>query len=129
ATFRQVGIAVATAALGTIFTAAVRRSLDHGLAGVPALAGHSATVATAVQQGDVRGLIASVPADVRDRVALAAHTAFASGLNDLLLVTAGVALVGGLASMALIRSRDFVHAQAASAAQSPELSRPVEASA
>ena len=129
ATFRQVGIAVATAALGTIFTAAVRRSLDHGLAGVPALAGHSATVATAVQQGDVRGLIASVPADVRDRVALATHTAFASGLNDLLLVTAGVALVGGLASMALIRSRDFVHAQAASAAQSPELSRPVEASA
>jgi predicted MFS family arabinose efflux permease len=90
ATFRQVGIAVATAALGTIFTAAVRPSLHHGLA---------------------------------------AHAAFAAGRNDLLLVAAGVALVGGLASMALIRSRDFVHAQAASAGQSPELSRPVEASA
>jgi hypothetical protein len=83
-------VAFVTAALGTIFTAAVRRSLHRGLA---------------------------------------AHAAFAAGLNDLLLVTAGAALVGGLASMALIRSRDFVQPQAASAAQSSELSRPVEASA
>src|SRR6202020_792802 len=79
ATFRQVGIAVATAALGTIFTSAVRRSLHHGLAAVPALAGHSATVATAVTQGTVRGVIASLPADVRGRVAVAAHAAFAAG--------------------------------------------------
>jgi len=129
ATFRQVAIAVATAALGTIFTSAVRRSLHHGLAAVPSLAGHGATAATAIQQGNVRGLIASVPADVRGRVAVAAHAAFAAGLNDLLLVTGAVALVGGLASMALIRSRDFAHAQAASAAQSPDVSRPVEVSA
>ena len=126
ATFRQVGIAVATAALGTIFTSAVRRSLHHGLAAVPALAGHTATVATAVTQGNVRGVIASLPADVRGRVAVAAHAAFAAGLNDLLLVSGGVALVGGVASMVLIRSRDFVHARAAS---SPQVRQPAEASA
>lgn len=125
ATFRQVGIAVATAALGTLFTSAVRRSLHHGLASVPALAGHGATIAKAVQQGNIHGLIASVPPDTRGRVATAAHAAFASGLNDLLLVTAGVAVIGGLLSFGLIRSRDFLHAREASS----QVSRPAEAAA
>jgi hypothetical protein len=49
----------------------------------------------------------------------------ASVVNDLLLVTGALALVGGLASMALIRSRDFAHARAAAA----QVSRPAEASA
>jgi len=128
ATFRQVGIAVATAALGTIFTSAVQRSLHHGLAAVPALAGRTGAVASAVQQGDLRGLIASVPPDMRGRVGVAVHSAFAAGVNDLLLVTGAVAVVGGLASLALIRSRDFVHAHAPAQADA-QLSRPIEVSA
>ena len=112
-TFRQVGIAVATAGLGTIFTSAVRRSLHHGLAGVPALTGHTAAVAANIQQGSLGSVLALVPANQRGRVALAVHSAFAAGLNDLLLVSGAVALVGGVASIALIRSRDFVHARAA----------------
>jgi EmrB/QacA subfamily drug resistance transporter len=113
-TFRQVGIAVATAALGTIFTSALQRSLRHGLATVPAVAGRASTIAGQIQQGNFRAMIASVPPGQRARVEAAAHAAFASGLNDLLLVTAAVALVGGVASLALIRSRDFAPARAAS---------------
>jgi EmrB/QacA subfamily drug resistance transporter len=123
-TFRQVGIAVATAALGTIFTAALERSLRGGLAGVPALARHSSTIAAQVQQGNLRAVFESVPAAARGRVEVAVHSAFAVGLNDLLLVSAGVALVGAVASIALIRSRDFVQASAPSG-----VSRPAEASA
>jgi hypothetical protein len=123
-TFRQVGIAVATAGLGTIFTAAVRRSLDHGLAGVPALTGHTAAVAANIQPGSLGSVLGLVPPSQRGRVALAVHSAFAAGLNDLLLVTAAVALAGGVASLALIHSRDFVHARTA-----PRAGQPVEASA
>jgi len=108
-TFRQVGIAVATAALGTIFTSALRRSLHHGLAGVPALAGHASQVAAQAQQGNFRAVLASVAPGQRGRVEAAAHAAFAAGLNDLVLVTGALALVGGVASALLIRSRDFVH--------------------
>jgi EmrB/QacA subfamily drug resistance transporter len=124
ATFRQVGIAVATAALGTIFTSALQRSLRHGLAAVPALAGRASEITAQVQQGNFRAVLASVPPGQRVRVEAAAHAAFASGLNDLLLVTAAVALIGGLASVALIRSRDFAHTRAAAG-----VSRPAEASA
>ena len=124
ATFRQVGIAVATAALGTIFTSALRRSLRHSLAAVPALAGRASEITTQVQQGNFRAVLASVPPGQRGWLEAAAHAAFASGLNDLLLVTAAVALVGGLASVVLIRSRDFAPARAAAG-----VSRPAEASA
>jgi EmrB/QacA subfamily drug resistance transporter len=66
-TFRQVGIATAVAALGSIFA--------HDLAGTTA-----ATLST--------------------------H--YASALNGLLLIAAIVALVAGVVSMPLIRTRDFV---------------------
>jgi hypothetical protein len=69
-------------------------------------------------------VLARVPASERGRVGLAVHSAFAAGLNDLLLVSAAVALVGGVASIASIRSRDFVHVRTAARA-----SQPVEASA
>jgi EmrB/QacA subfamily drug resistance transporter len=124
-TFRQVGIAVATAGLGTIFVSALRRSLSHSLAAVPALAGHASAIAAQVQQGNFGVVLASVPPGQRGRLEDAAHSAFAAGLNDLLLVSAAVALVGGVASIALIRSRDFVHARASA----PQVRQTAEVSA
>ena len=41
-------------------------------------------------------------------MAVAIKAAFAAGLNDLLYVTAGVALVGAACALLLIRSKDFV---------------------
>jgi len=41
-------------------------------------------------------------------VAEAIKAAFAAGLNDLLYVTAALALVGAVCALLLIRSKDFV---------------------
>jgi hypothetical protein len=114
-TFRQMGIAVATAGLGTIFTSALHRHLSDALAGTP-LAGHAAQIAAQVQHGGFASTLRSVSPGQRGRLVSAAHAAFAAGLNDLLLVTAGVALVGGIAALTLIRSRDFAHRRAAAPA-------------
>jgi EmrB/QacA subfamily drug resistance transporter len=97
-TFRQVGIATGTAALGALF--------QHILA------------------SDATGPLARVPAEVlaQGRTPLpgpAAHhaylTLFTDGLNDILLVAAIVAFVGAVLSFALIRGRDFVASEGAGA--------------
>jgi hypothetical protein len=41
-------------------------------------------------------------------VALALRSSFAASLNELLYVTAGVALAGAVCALALIRQKDFV---------------------
>lgn len=106
-TFRQVGIAVATAALGTIFTSALRHHLGLALAGAPGLSGHAGQLAAAVQQGHLHAVLTSVAPGERGRLLAAARSAFAAGLNDLLIVTGAVAMAGALASLGLIRTRDF----------------------
>jgi hypothetical protein len=52
--------------------------------------------------------LATLPAGERGATALALRASFAAGLNDLLYVTAGVALFGGVCSLLLIRRKDFV---------------------
>ena len=106
-TFRQIGIAAGIAALGSIFATALERNLAHTLAG-PALRTSTvsaAHVATMVRQGQVGPLLASLPAATRGQVAAALRSAFAAGLNDLLLVTGALAVAGALCALLLIRSR------------------------
>jgi hypothetical protein len=111
-TFRQVGIATGIAALGSIFAAALERNLAHALAGPPlrastaqASTASAPRVAIMVRQGQVGQLLASLPAATRVRVAAALRSAFAAGLNDLLLVTGALAFAGALCALLLIRSR------------------------
>ena len=103
ATFRQIGIAAGIAALGSIFTSAVQ----HNLAASP-VGSSAARIVTMVRQGQVGQLIGSLPPARRGEVAAAIRAAFAAGLNDLLYVTAGLALVGALCALLLIRGKDFV---------------------
>jgi EmrB/QacA subfamily drug resistance transporter len=106
-TFRQVGIAAGIAALGSIFATALERNLAHALA-VPSLRASTASeprVAAMVRQGQVGQLLASLPAATRGQVAAALRSAFAAGLNDLLLVTGALAVGGALCALLLIRSR------------------------
>lgn len=122
ATFRQIGIATGIAALGSIFVSSMQSHLASTLP--PSLAGSAAKIAGAVRQGSVGHVLASVPAAERGATALALRSSFASGLNDLLYITAALALVGGVCALLLIRSRDFVQRegaepQAANAAESP----------
>src|SRR6202012_25029 len=65
-TFRQVGIATGIAALGSIFTSAIQRHLTGALP--PSLAGSTGRMVTAVRQGSVGQLLASVPAADRGAV-------------------------------------------------------------
>src|SRR5579872_4684916 len=103
-TFRQIGIAAGIAALGSIFNSA----LLHNLASAPAVASAAPHVAAMVRQGQVGRLLAGLPAARRGAVAAAIRSAFAAGLNDLLYVTAGIALIGAVCALLLIRSKDFV---------------------
>jgi EmrB/QacA subfamily drug resistance transporter len=104
-TFRQVGIATGIAALGSIFTSAIGDHLSGALP--PSLAGQAGSMTIAVRQGSVGRLIASVPAADRAAVGLALRSSFAAALNDLLYVTAGVAIVGAVCAVTLIRAKDF----------------------
>jgi len=103
-TFRQIGIAAGIAALGSIFNSA----LQHNLSSAQAVAGSAPRIATMVRQGQVGQLLASLPPERRGVVAEAIKSGFTAGLNDLLLVTAALAIAGAVCAVALIRSRDFV---------------------
>jgi predicted MFS family arabinose efflux permease len=107
-TFRQIGIATSIAVFGSIFTSSIRSHLNHSLAAIPAFAGHGAQIVGAIQQGNVGKVISSVPASTRVQLVGAVRLAFASALNDLLVVSGIIALVGALCSVLLIRSKDFV---------------------
>jgi len=120
-TFRQIGIAAGIAGLGSIFSSA----LQHNLTSTAAVASSAPRIVAMVRQGQVSQLLASLPPARRAEVAGAIKAAFAAGLNDLLYVTAGIALVGGVCALLLIRSKDFVSraeppaASAADAAADP----------
>jgi len=103
-TFRQIGIAAGIAALGSIFTSA----MQHNLAASPAGGASAAHIVAMVRQGQVGQLLASLPPARRGEVAVTVKGAFAAGLNDLLYVTAGLALLGAVCAVLLIRSKDFV---------------------
>ncbi len=104
-TFRQVGIATGIAALGSIFTSAIGSHLTGALP--PSLAGQAGSMVNAIRQGSVGQVIATVPGADRAAVGLALRSSFAAALNELLYVTAVVAIVGAVCATALIRSKDF----------------------
>jgi hypothetical protein len=106
-TFRQVGIATGIAALGAIFESTLSSKLAPALAGTPA-AGRAASIAHAVAAGGAGQVLNGVPAAQRTHVAAAIHSAFASAMNDILLIAAIIALTGSALSFALVRQKDFV---------------------
>jgi len=83
-TCRQVGLAIGIATLGAVFQHALTTRLGGGFGGGRALAAPHGAVSHAF------------------------HAAFASALHDILLIATGIALVGALAGLALVRQRDFV---------------------
>jgi EmrB/QacA subfamily drug resistance transporter len=107
-TFRQIGIATSIAALGTIFASALAAHARSALAPTTTLAARSARIALAIRRGQARHVIAATAEHLRRTLAGAIHAAFASALNEILVVAAIVAFVGAFASLFLVRSRDFV---------------------
>ncbi|WP_433236826.1 MFS transporter [Streptosporangium sp. CA-135522] len=111
-TFRQVGIAVGIALYGSIFTASLHDALRERLASIPALRGHTDQIADAIRMGVPGQAIAAAPPEFRGQVDSAVHAGFATALNDLLVASGILALVGGVLAFVLIRSKDFVAPQA-----------------
>ncbi len=94
-TFRQVGIAVAIAAYGALFLSTAESEIVER---VPGADGHG--LAEAVSSGNL-------PANTPEPVADAAREGFLAGFNQITLIGAAIAILGGIASLALIRSRDI----------------------
>jgi hypothetical protein len=105
-TFRQVGVATGIAALGALFESSISGKLAPRLAGTPA-AGHASQIAHAVAAGGTQQVLHSVPPAARPQASAAIHVAFASAMNEILLVGGVVALTGALLAMVLVRGRDF----------------------
>jgi hypothetical protein len=87
ATFRQLGYAFGIALLGEVFSGGLTRVAGSGLA--PALSGGEASAVLARRPG----------------LSLPVHEAFAAGLDQTLLVAAGLGIIGALAVLALVRTR------------------------
>ncbi|MEA2331410.1 MAG: hypothetical protein QOH58_1548 [Thermoleophilaceae bacterium] len=115
-TFRQVGIATGIAGLGALFQGRVSAKLGDALAGMQLPPGAEDRLGEAVASGGVGAAARAAPPDARAAVAEAARRAFVDGLDEILVVAALVAIVGGILAFALVRSRDFVGARAAAPA-------------
>ena len=106
-TFRQAGIATGVAALGAIFQHRVAADLTERLPQAPS--GFS----DAVSSGAADSALASLPEELRAQASAAAEHAFITGLNEILLIGAGIAIVGGIASWLLVRNSDLLSPTAA----------------
>jgi predicted MFS family arabinose efflux permease len=93
-TFRQVGIATGTAALGALF---LGRAQDHIAAALPGST-HAAArgLAEAVSSGGLKGVPGHVVAAARD--------GFLTGFNEILVIGGVVAIAGGLLTLLLVQA-------------------------
>ncbi len=114
-TFRQVGIATGIAVLGSIFESAISSKLAPQLVGTAA-AGRASSIAHAVAGGASQSVISGIPAHERMTAANAIHAAFVGAMNELVIVSGIVALIGSVCAFALVRSSDFVAYHGAEAA-------------
>jgi EmrB/QacA subfamily drug resistance transporter len=101
-TCRLGGVAVGIAALGAVFQDKVTSTLTATLPGA------SSDLGRAVASSGLRAVAGQGGgAAERLRAVAAARHAFVAGLNEILLVGAGIVLVGACAAFLLIRARDF----------------------
>lgn len=106
-TFRQIGIATGIALLGTLFSSKVKAYVTDHIGAVPQVSGLGPRISTAVESGTVTQTLDSLPAEVRAPLRRLTAAAFTSGLNELFLVGAIIALVASVVSFATIRTKDF----------------------
>jgi hypothetical protein len=101
-TCRMGGVAVGIAALGAVFQDKVTSTLEASLPGA------SSGLGRAVASSGTRAVAGhgGSPAERLQATAAARH-AFIAGLNEILLVGAGIVFVGACAAFLLIRARDF----------------------
>ncbi|HET9074359.1 MAG TPA: MFS transporter [Solirubrobacteraceae bacterium] len=105
-TFRQVGIATGVAGLGSILASVVTSQVSSRLAHTP-LAAHGHQLAVAVAGGSLPQAAAAVPTKLQGVLFGAARAGYVDALNSVLLIGAIVAGVAVVATLVLIRQKDF----------------------
>jgi len=120
-TFRQLGVSTGVAVLGSTFAVIISDRLHDGLAGIPGVGNRSDQLAALVRGGELDRAATLVPEAQRQTVRRLAVDGYVDGLNTLLTISAGLALVGGLLALVLIRAADF------QAAQQPKAPAPADA--
>jgi EmrB/QacA subfamily drug resistance transporter len=97
-TFRQVGIATGVAALGALLLARAASEIQTLLPGTPD------AIADDLAEGVSSG---ALPADVPGAVLAAARHGFLEGLNEVVLIGAGLSMLGALLCLWLVRASDI----------------------
>ena len=106
-TFRQVGISVGIALLGTIFASRLGAFVTANTAGT-ALHPQAGAIATAVRNDHINTLFRTLPHNQDGVLAHVLRASYASALNDIILVGAIMTFVAAAACLVLIRKKDFV---------------------
>ena len=106
-TFRQVGISVGIALLGTIFASRLGAFVTANTAGT-ALHPQAGAIATAVRNDHINTLFRTLPHSQDGVLAHVLRASYASALNDIILVGAIMTFVAAAACLVLIRKKDFV---------------------
>jgi hypothetical protein len=79
----------------------------HHTAAAGLLGATSTGVGKAIAAGNLRAATGHVPARIAGSIVQAGSNAFLTGLHDVLLVAAAIALTGAVTAFLLIRSRDL----------------------
>ncbi|MHB1808049.1 MAG: MFS transporter [Solirubrobacteraceae bacterium] len=111
-TFRQVGIATGIAGLGAVFEHEVVKTTTSklqaaGQAHAVNAAAHG-RLSALLQSGEVTSLFRILSPAGRGALASAYRVGFTGAFDSVLLIAAGIAAVGGVLALALVRGRDFV---------------------
>jgi EmrB/QacA subfamily drug resistance transporter len=127
-TFRQVGIATGIAGLGAIFLSQVKPSTINALEASPQgrliVAHDGARLSVALAGNGVREASASLPASTQTVLLNAYKIGFTSTFDHLMTISMIVAFLGAVASLALIRQRDFVPSYSLEPDEELEAARP-----
>jgi EmrB/QacA subfamily drug resistance transporter len=103
-TARQLGLAVGIAVLGALLQSRIADRVEERADGLGSARG---AVTDRIADGDVAAATQLAPPGARDGLRSTYDAAFASGLNELLIVAVVLALTGLAAALVLVRPRDL----------------------
>lgn len=106
-TFRQVGIAVGIALLGSLFASRLGGAVSSATIGTP-LHPRANTISTDVRNAHVSSLFQSLPRSQDGLLVHVLRTGYTSALDDILLVGAIITFVSAVLCLVLIRKKDFI---------------------
>jgi hypothetical protein len=120
-TFRQLGMTLASAVFGAVFTSRTAAVLAG-----PGTVPDADRAASALAGGQAQRLIQSAPPAHRDAARHLVHQAFAAGLDRVFLLSATAAALGGLIVLILVRPQPrtaTAHGDGAPAVPAPDRSQ------